>query len=704
LLLTTEARANAAAHAKDMGETTARLQQAQDQHDMLADAARTHRAQEAGTDQDAVSKALKVQNKAIQGEATQGGQAKEGAFPELNAPHLVLASPAGIAATTPASIHLHTGEHTALTSGGHSSLSIAKRFLASAADGIRAFTHKKGIKWIASADPIEIEAHRDEVVLLAHKDVRITSIDGEIHVTAKKKLVVVGGGSYSEWSASGIRHGTAGTWLEHAALHANVGPMSVDQADPVLPNASLAEKQNLLEEHFVLFEHAGGLRLPQQKYRIAFDGGRTIEGKTNDQGETEVVQSMVAQIATVEVLRHAEDGVLASYTPYVQTPAAQTYERDGGVVAEQRKPKEKVAGKAHEANADKATSEGKAPVHTSCDPNNWGMRKSEPKAKDATRWEYPVASDYVKAVKPALMAIKWKAATWPLSKVDFKSLFDILKANIEGALAKTAFGLPAGAMPTLLIPRDDQARELDLNPDDKDLKGQMQCRAWLLVACKGGVTSMIDAAKSGDPDELTERIREFASTLYHEARHAQQFFWVAAMAQQFPDDYKDLPNMRGFWKSAMPPKIFELAGTTSVPDEPSARAGLHRMVIGMYYWQLTRLQALVKRYPDKRFAFADILPTELPLARKAAYDLLEHVGLGGLSIDVDAMAKGEGGSAGYRMQLWEEDSFVCDELVKRLWSGDPGILLPEPGFCTTALRYTLQSRGNGASEEASHAH
>jgi type VI secretion system secreted protein VgrG len=477
--------------------------------------------------------------------------------------------------------------------------------------------------------------------------------------------------------------------------------MSVDQAYPVLPNASLAEKQNLLEEHFVLFEHAGGLRLPEQKYRIVFDGGRTVEGKTNDQGETEVVQSMVAQIATVELLRHAEDGVLASYTPYVQTPAAQAYE-GAGVVAEKRE--QKVAGKAHEANADKVTSEGKAPVHTSCDPNNWGVRKSELKAKDATRWEYPVVSDYVKGIKPALTNITWKAATWPLSDADFDRLLKILRTTIEGALAKTAFGLPAGGMPKVLIPRDDEARELGMNPDDKDLKGLMRCWDWLLVACKGGVTSMIDAAKSGDPDELTERIREFASTLYHEARHAQQFFWVAAMAQQFHQDYATLPNMRGFWKSAMPSEIFELAGTTPVPDEPSARAGLHRMVIGMYYWQLTRLQALVERYPDKRFAFADILPTELPLARKAAYDLLEHVGLGGLSIDVDAMAKGEGGSAGYRMQPWEEDGFICDELVKRLWSGDPGILLPEPGFCTTALRYTLQSRGNGASGEASHAH
>jgi uncharacterized protein (DUF2345 family) len=58
------------------------------------------------------------------------------------------------------------------------------------------------------------------------KDITIKSIAGELHIHARKKVVIIGGGSYSEWSATGITHGTAGTWLEHAALHAQVGPMT----------------------------------------------------------------------------------------------------------------------------------------------------------------------------------------------------------------------------------------------------------------------------------------------------------------------------------------------------------------------------------------------------------------------------------------------------------------------------------------------
>ncbi|PIF76348.1 late control gene D protein (GPD) [Variovorax sp. 54] len=134
----------------------------------------------------------------------------------------------------------------------HMAISTAKRWLVSAAEGIRGFTHKKGAKLIASEDPVEIQAHRDELILVAHKDVVIKSVEGELHITAKKKVVIIGGGSYSEWSESGIKHGTAGTWQEHAALHAQVGPMSRPVPDVMFPRGDFTG-ENATQEggHFL---------------------------------------------------------------------------------------------------------------------------------------------------------------------------------------------------------------------------------------------------------------------------------------------------------------------------------------------------------------------------------------------------------------------------------------------------------------------
>ncbi|MET0209253.1 MAG: type VI secretion system tip protein TssI/VgrG [Burkholderiaceae bacterium] len=221
VLITTEGRPNAAGAVKDMPETVQRLTQARDQIEGLAEAASLAKAQEAQRDQIDVAKAIRQQNEALKGK---GGDPAKGKFPELADAHLVLASPAGIEATAAGTTHFHTGQHTQFTSGGHTSFSAGKRILASVAEGIRIFALKSGIKAFASEGNVHIEAHSDAIDVTALKDIDIVSTEDAVYIIAKKKVVVNGGTSFSEWSAGGIKHGTLGTWIEHAAMHATPGP------------------------------------------------------------------------------------------------------------------------------------------------------------------------------------------------------------------------------------------------------------------------------------------------------------------------------------------------------------------------------------------------------------------------------------------------------------------------------------------------
>jgi type VI secretion system secreted protein VgrG len=221
LLITTEARPDAARHAKDMGETIQRLAQARDQIEGLSQAAQSAGAQEQGEDQAVVARAVKQQNDALKG----GGEPhSEHSFPELDAPHLVLASPAGMAITAAQSLHSHTCAHTQLTSGGHVCIGAAKRILASVSEGIRLFALQSGIRAFASQGDIRIEAQGDALAATALGDVDIVSTQDTVYVIASKKVAINGGTSFSEWNEGGIRHGTLGTWIEHAAMHATPGP------------------------------------------------------------------------------------------------------------------------------------------------------------------------------------------------------------------------------------------------------------------------------------------------------------------------------------------------------------------------------------------------------------------------------------------------------------------------------------------------
>ncbi|MGJ7529445.1 DUF2345 domain-containing protein, partial [Variovorax sp. GB1P17] len=167
MLITTEARPEAARHAKDMGETVQRLTQARDQIEGLAEASQAAKVQDKQDDQSVVAQAIKQQNDALAGK---GSDKAEGKYPELNAPHLVFASPTGIAATATESLHGHTGAHVQFTSGGHASISAAKRILASVAEGVRVFALQRGIKAFASEGDIRIEAQSDALEATALKE------------------------------------------------------------------------------------------------------------------------------------------------------------------------------------------------------------------------------------------------------------------------------------------------------------------------------------------------------------------------------------------------------------------------------------------------------------------------------------------------------------------------------------------------------
>ena len=221
LLVSTEARPDAAHHAKDMGETVQRLTQARDQIEGLADAAQTAEVQDKEDDQAAVAKAIKQQNDALKGK---GGDRAEGRFPELNEPHLVLASPSGMAATATESLHSHAGAHIQFTSAGHTSMSAARRIVAGVSQGMRIVALKNGIKAFASAGDIRIEAQGDAIEATALQDIDVVSTEDSVYVTAKKKVTINGGTSFSAWSDGGIRHGTLGPWFEHAAMHGTPGP------------------------------------------------------------------------------------------------------------------------------------------------------------------------------------------------------------------------------------------------------------------------------------------------------------------------------------------------------------------------------------------------------------------------------------------------------------------------------------------------
>lgn len=267
MLLTTEARPGAAGTVKDMQETAQRLHDAADRHQALAMAAQEAGAQDAAGQQSEVARAIASQSAAIDGSGA--------AFPELSEPHLVLASPAGIATSTARSTHFASAEHTAMTTGRNLALAAGDSLFASIGQTLRVFVHKAGMKLIAAAGKISIHAQTDNVDVIANKVLALISEADWVDIRGKKGVRLHGVNNMLEIGEK-VQFFTAAPVLFHGNLE-TLAPKNKPQPDPPVPAAPGKDKL-----HYTLQSHAaGGMPHVSVPYTL-FKGDAKVEDGLTD--------------------------------------------------------------------------------------------------------------------------------------------------------------------------------------------------------------------------------------------------------------------------------------------------------------------------------------------------------------------------------------------------------------------------------------
>lgn len=268
MLLTTEARTASHGGIKDMDETLQRLKAAAKQQRELADQAQAGGALESNSQQGAVADAAKAQNDAIKGTG--------GAQPELSAPHLVLASPAGIESTSAKSTHIASAEHTALTTGRNLSIAVGDGLFASIRETFRVFVHKAGMKLVAAAGKVTVQARSDEVEIIAQKALSLISEADWVNIRGRKGVRLHGADCMLEISDK-VQFFTSSPTLFHGNLETK-GPKNQPQPEPT-PNAAAPEKGALriaLQTHPGMPGEAG---VPYTLYK----GGAMVDQSITDE-------------------------------------------------------------------------------------------------------------------------------------------------------------------------------------------------------------------------------------------------------------------------------------------------------------------------------------------------------------------------------------------------------------------------------------
>ena len=171
---------------------------------------------------------------------------------QLKSSVLLLSAPKGIALTSGNHLQLAAQRNLILNAGNEADVSVVKRLFIGVGEGMSLFVRKLGLKLIANQGAVQLQAQNDRMEILARQGLDIVSTEDEIHITARKKIVLNAGGTYIRMDNCGIESGTQGDYLIKSAHFDFQGPAKQEMAVPELPQ--LAENEN---RHMQLTRYSG---------------------------------------------------------------------------------------------------------------------------------------------------------------------------------------------------------------------------------------------------------------------------------------------------------------------------------------------------------------------------------------------------------------------------------------------------------------
>lgn len=152
------------------------------------------------------------------------------ALTDLKNAALLVSAPEGIAQVTGKSLQQSAGDNIISTSGGHTDFSALKRFTVAAGERVSLYAQKLGIKMFAGKGKVEIQAQGDEMTLDALKDIRISSSEGKLIISAKQEIVLTSGGGYIRIADGTVECAAPDKIIERGAVWQKFGGQSFSQA------------------------------------------------------------------------------------------------------------------------------------------------------------------------------------------------------------------------------------------------------------------------------------------------------------------------------------------------------------------------------------------------------------------------------------------------------------------------------------------
>lgn len=147
---------------------------------------------------------------------------------------LLLSAPEGMVFTSGEHMQMTAAKNVAINAGGDISTGVMGNMTALAGDRLGLFARTGQLSLKASEGPVEMLAQNGRMQLFAEKKLTLTS-ESDISIAGKKRITLIGGGSYLRLEAGKIEYGTMATYLRRTKRTMAAAPASMPLPIPLLP-------------------------------------------------------------------------------------------------------------------------------------------------------------------------------------------------------------------------------------------------------------------------------------------------------------------------------------------------------------------------------------------------------------------------------------------------------------------------------------
>jgi type VI secretion system secreted protein VgrG len=206
-------------------------------------------------------------------------------------PVVLMDSQASINWATPASTVLFAGQQLHWTTQSDMHMTAAHTLSSVSAEATALYTHEGGIQAFAGNGPVSLQAHTDQLEILADKEVTIVSVNDGIEIKASKKIVLQAGQASVTLEGGDITFACPGNFTVKGGQHVFDGGGKSQSSFLPLPSdltAAYSHRIRLVDE--VTAEPLAGM-----PYFMRLNGGLIDYGYTDEQGYTNTMQSDQAE-------------------------------------------------------------------------------------------------------------------------------------------------------------------------------------------------------------------------------------------------------------------------------------------------------------------------------------------------------------------------------------------------------------------------